>query len=70
MRWRHIGGVKTDSGSFLTSELHVGKCSASRCSPFITGDRVPGTNWAESWVNPRAVRDVRGKRKITYPSRD
>jgi hypothetical protein len=41
----------------MTSELAGGEWSVSRHGRFTPRERVPGTNWIEGWVKPRAGLD-------------
>jgi hypothetical protein len=62
------GGVDVSINIFLTLALAGGEWSASRPGRFTPAERVPGTHWIGSWVDPRASLDDVEKRKfLTVP---
>jgi hypothetical protein len=50
---------------YLTSKVVGGKSSASGPGRFTHREGTAGTHWIEGWVDPRAVLDDVGKRKLT-----
>jgi hypothetical protein len=55
------GGVTVEIRVFLTSTLVGGEWSASRPCRFIPGEKAPGSDLIEGWVDPRAGLDDMGK---------
>jgi len=64
MMWMHMGEVKVQLGSFLTSALDTGWRSASCPDHFTSWGSAPTTNWRGGWVGPRANPNTLKKRKI------
>jgi len=65
-QWRHNGGVEVYLHTFLTSELDVGKWSASCPDCFTPKEIAPVTHGTGGWVGPSASLDTVVMRSLKY----